>query len=300
MTRAFFQGLYFVRAAGRGLASSPVTTGVAVATIAIALVLVGGFFVITSNMRVLLERAGEGLGVTVYLEPGVSLDAARDLATRVAATGGVEGVTLVSPDEALERLRRRLGEEDLLEGLEDNPLPASLELTLAASHRTPEGIAALSAELAALPGVEEVGSGGDWAEGYARALSLLRTLGLGLGGVLAFATLVIVANTIRLAVYARRDELEILALVGASRTFRRVPFVLEGIAQGLAGGVLALGLVYLGFQVALPGLASGLELFLGWSDPVFLSPEGMLLLLADGALLGALGAASALFWERLP
>jgi cell division transport system permease protein len=117
--------------------------------------------------------------------------------------------------------------------------------------------------------------------------------------VLALATLLIVTNTIRLAVYARRDELEILALVGASRTFLRVPFLIEGLLQGAVGGLLGVGLLFAVFHVAVPQLRDALELFLGWSDPSFLSPRNVGILVAGGAAFGFTGAAAAVAATRV-
>lgn len=294
------QALYFVRAAARGLVGSPVTTGVATVTIALSLVLVGGFLVISTNMGRLLARAERELAVTAYLTPGLSEREIEGLAARVSMLPGVEGVELVTPEQALERFRERLGGGQLLEGLDRNPLPPSLVVRLAADHRSPEALDALVAALEPLPGVEDFGVGAAWMESYARVLALIRAFGWGLGAVLALATLLIVANTIRLAVYARSDELGILALVGASRAFRRIPFLIEGGVQGAAGGTLALLGTYALYRLALPRLGPGLELFLGGVPPTFLDPSQMLALVAYGALLGLLGAASALFWERLP
>jgi cell division transport system permease protein len=127
----------------------------------------------------------------------------------------------------------------------------------------------------------------------------VRSAGLGLGVVLALATLLIVTNTIRLAVYARRDELEILALVGASRTFLRVPFLIEGLLQGAVGGLLGVGLLFAIFHVAVPQLRDALELFLGWSDPAFLSPRNVGILVSGGAAFGLTGAAAAVAATRV-
>lgn len=291
--RFWFLGMYFLRAAARGLRSSLVTTAVSIVTIGIALVLVGGFLVITTNMRTLLERAEAGLALTAYLEDDADLAA---IAAQVDDLEGVASVEAVSKQDAIERLRSRPGSAALLEGIEGNPLPASLVVRFT----DPAFLEHLAARIEALPGVQEIGTGQRWMASYARALELVRIFGLGLGAVLAFATLLIVANTIRLAVYARRDELEILALVGASRSFRRVPFLLEGIAQGTAGGALALAMVYAIHRLVVPHFRPALELFLGWGEPLFLEPAQMALLIAHGAALGLLGAASALFWERLP
>ena len=113
-----------------------------------------------------------------------------------------------------------------------------------------------------------------WVEGYARFAALVRAGALVLGIVLGVAALMIVANTIRLAVYAREDEIEILALVGASRSFIRIPFLVEGTLQGALGGSLAVGLLYLGYLLLVPRLEYGLELLLGNTSPHFFSPGG--------------------------
>ena len=185
------------------------------------------------------------------------------------------------------------------EAIEANPLPASLAIALSPDHRTPGAVAAVSEALHALPGVEDIAGGETWIDGYGRALRLVNSAGMGLGAVLGLATLLIVTNTIRLAVYARRDELEILALVGASRTFLRVPFLIEGLLQGAVGGLLGVGLLFAIFNVAVPQLGDALELFLGWSDPSFLSPRNVGILVAGGAAFGFTGAAVAVAATRV-
>jgi cell division transport system permease protein len=129
---------------------------------------------------------------------------------------------------------------------------------------------------------------------------MARTTALALGVMLAFATLLIVANTIRLAVYSRRDEIAIQWLVGAGRTFIAVPFLLEGFLQGFLGGALALGLLLLLYGLVLPGQADGLEFVLGYARPRFLSGGELVALLTAGTFLGGLGSASALAqgWQR--
>jgi len=151
--------------------------------------------------------------------------------------------------------------------------------------------------LAGLPGISELTSGRDWVEGYLRAVALIRGIGFGLGGILALATLFIVASTIRLAVLSRRDEIEILALVGASRTHVNAPFLIEGVLQGAAGGGLALLLLWLLFRLVLPSFEFGLELLLGGVAPHFFSTAEALGLMAAGAGLGMLGSGAALAAE---
>ena len=294
-----FQLYYFVRAAISGLRGSRLTTIVSIATIAVAVIPLGGLWVVTGNMRALLDQFGNELQLTAFLDAKVRSDAGRSLAARASSIPGVERVEFVSQEQALESFRARLGDSALLEAIEANPLPASLAIALDSDHRTPVAVAAVSEALHALPGVEDVAGGETWIDGYARALRLVRSAGMGLGVVLALATLLIITNTIRLAVYARRDELSILALVGASRTFLRVPFLIEGLLQGAVGGLLGVGLLFGIFHVAVPQLRDALELFLGWSDPSFLSLRNVGILVAGGAGFGFTGAAVAVAATRV-
>lgn len=299
MTRLLFQIFYFFRSALAGLRGSPLPTGVAIVTIAVATIPLGGLWVVTGNMRALLDQFGAELQLTAFLESRVRSDAGRSLAAKASAIPGVERVEFVSQEQALERFRSRLGGSALVDALESNPLPASLMVALAPESRTPESVARVSEALHQIPGVEDVAGGETWIEGYGRALRLVRGTGIGLGSVLALATLLIVANTIRLAVYARRDELEILTLVGASRTYVRVPFLLEGLVQGAIGGALGVALLFGIFHVAVPQLRDALELFLGWSDPAFLTPRNVGVLVAGGAGFGFAGAAVAALRTRV-
>lgn len=291
--------VHFVRAALRGLRASPLTSAVSVATIAVAVIPVGGLLVITGNMRALLERAGSERHVTAFLRPTLSPAEEEAIARRAAALRGVTRVELVTREAALERFRERMGGSALLDALDENPLPASLEITLAEAGRSAAAADAVKAGVARLEGVEDVAGGEAWVAGYGRALALVRSAGVGLGAVLSLAALLIVANTIRLSVYARRDELSILALVGASRTFMRVPFLIEGALQGAVGGLAGVALLYAVFRSAVPQLADALELFLGWSDPSFLAPGRVALLVGGGAAFGLAGAALAVARTRV-
>ncbi len=295
MTRLGARLRYFLRTALHGLRGSPMTSVIAVVTIGVTLLLVGAFVLLVSNMERLLDRFGEDILVSAYLEADLSGEARRVLVERVQSAPGVEFVRLVTEEEAMQRFREgSAGQASLLEGLDENPLPASLEITLASESRSSEGLATLVAALEGLGGIDELGYGTEWVEGYARAMSLIRAIGTGIGVVLALATLLIVSNTIRLAVYARREEIEILRLVGAGRSFVSVPFLVEGFIQGSLGGVFAVALLYGFFRLLLPGLEGGLELLLGFAKPVFVGAEVVLALIVAGAALGTLGSGLAL------
>jgi cell division transport system permease protein len=249
-------------------------------------------------MQGLLDGFGRDLKVTAYLEDDLGGERQRALASRVAALEGVEQVDLIDEAAALARFERMQGGAALLAGLDENPLPASLEIVLEAERRTEGGLRELEGALVALPGVAEIAHGQEWIEGYSRAAGVARGVGTLLGAVLVLATLLIVMNTIRLAVYARADELDILALVGASRTYVRVPFLLEGTLQGAVGGALAVALLALGFELFVPQVREGLVFFLGNAAPHFLDGGEIVRMVVGGAGLGLVGSFAALLGER--
>jgi len=292
--------LYFGRTSVRGLRGSPVTTAVAVVTIGVSLVLVGAFQLLLRNMEELLDDFEEDLHVTAYLKDGLGAGEQQKLEELILTVEGVERVRAVSKADALERFRTGVGQgAALLEGLEENPLPASLEILLVPERRSPEGMRIVAESIEGLPGIADLASGQDWVDGYLRAIALVRGTGIGLGLILAFATLLIVTNTIRLAVFVRRDELEILWLVGASRSFMNTPFLLEGFVQGAVGGTVAVTLLYGVFRLVLPGFEFGLEVVLG-AAPRFFTPAEVLVLVSEGAGLGLIGSIAAVSGSARP
>jgi cell division transport system permease protein len=282
----------------RGIRNASTTSALAVLTIGVVLVLGGGASLLVNNMDDILDDVGSSLQVTAFLELGLSEDDQRTLATRVASAPGVERVERVSEADALERFERLAGGAELLAGLETNPLPASLEIFLLPEARTAESISILEEAVDGVPGIDGLSHGQEWVEGYARAVSLIRGVATGISVVLGLAALLIVANTIRLAVYARQDELDILALVGASRTFVRVPFMLEGTIQGVLGGMIALLILLGAYELLVPNLTSGLELMMGRAELRFFTTPESIRLVASGGALGFLGSIMALVGWR--
>jgi cell division transport system permease protein len=300
VSRLGFLLVYFWRTTVRGLRGSPVTTAVAVITIGVSLVLVGAFQLLLRNMEELLDEFGEDLHVTAYLEDGLGAGERRRIEELILTVEGVESVRAVSKAEAMERFRSGVGAgASLLDGLAENPLPASIEILLVPERRSPEGMRIVVESIRGLPGIAELASGQDWVEGYLRAIALVRGTGIGLGLILALATLLIVTNTIRLAVFARRDELEILWLVGASRSFMNTPFLIEGCVQGAVGGTVAVALLYGIFRLILPGFEFGLEIVLG-AAPRFFTAGEALVLIGEGALLGFVGSLAAVTGSARP
>jgi len=293
--------VYIFKSALRGLRASPLTTGISVATLAVTLLLCAAFLWLLENMQQVAEDVGSHLLVTAYLEDSLKESDRRALQEKLLTVEGVESVEFISKAQALERFEENLAKRfPLLEFVEENPLPASLELALAKEQRSVAGVQRIAAGIEGLRGIRELRYGLSWVENYARVISIFRLFALGLASVLAFVALLIVANTIRLAIYARRDEIEVLSLVGATRSFISLPFLLEGFLQGVLGAVLALVIFCGVFYLLSPIMESGLAFLLGHSELLFLSVAAWGWIVLAGACLGVLGSLFALVAERSP
>jgi cell division transport system permease protein len=219
-------------------------------------------------------------------------DEVNRLSESISRLPEVSAVKHVSREDALGRFRRDLGgQAGILDGLSGNPLPASLEVTLREGGGGPAAVRAVAARVRGIRGVEDVQYGEEWIAQYGAFMNFLRILGTLLGGFLLAGSALVVSNTIRLAVYARREELEILSLVGASKPFVRIPFLIEGILQGILGGALAIAILYGAYRIVEPRLSQSLLLAAGQLNLDFLPLRAILVLLGVGAAVGLIGSA---------
>ncbi|MBU8895938.1 ABC transporter permease [Corallococcus sp. H22C18031201] len=282
---------YFWRSAAGGLRHSPFVHFIAVSTIAIALFAAGlarGASRVVDN---LLSSLGGEVEVTVYLAPELGEDEVHGVHERVQQLH-VGDVTVVPPEAALVRLRRELGDlGEALAELPENPLPATLEVRVPAERRSPEALRTLAKELRAQPGVTAV----DYGEAAVERLSAIARA-LRFGALVAFlvvlgTTIIIVAATLQLAIYSRREEIEIQKLVGATDRFVKAPFLLEGLLQGLLGAGLALLGLWTFGRVLGPTLGSLFAFLLGPGvSTAWVEPRTALELVAAGCGLGLGGS----------
>lgn len=286
---------YFVRRALRNMLQSPVLSLAAVATVAVALALLAFFAIAVLNVQQLTASWGENLAIVAYLDDAPAEAKVAGWVKAIRAYPEVSDVIYVSRQEAVTRFRERLGADaDLVEGLGDDVLPASLEVRLKPDHRTEATIAQLVERLRREHHFTDLQYGQGWLEKLEAFLLLLRVLGSALGGFLVFAALVIVANTIKLTLYVRQDELEAMALVGGTPFFIKFPYLVEGLLQGLLGGLTALGMSYLAFKIVLQESLGSLLLITGIDAIHFLPPIWQLMVVACGGLVGLLGSLFAL------
>ncbi len=284
--------VYFLKRAFRGIRGNPTVSLLSVITIAVSLLTLGAFLLLYQNLRASAATWGGDVQVVAYLAEGMAPDEVNRLLESISGLPEVSAVKYVSREDALARFRRDLGgQAGVLEGLSRNPLPASLEVTLREGGAGPTAVRTVAGRVRGIGGVEDVQYGEEWIAQYGAFMNFLRILGLLLGGFLLAGSSLVVANTIRLAVYARREELEILSLVGASKPFVRIPFLIEGVLQGILGGALALAILYGAYRTVEPRLSKSLLLAAGHLDLAFLPAEAVLALLGVGAAVGLIGSA---------
>jgi cell division transport system permease protein len=262
----------------------------AIVLITLSLAALGGFWLVSSNLDRAVAQWRDRVRIVVYLKREPSSADVPALLERVRSAPGVAGVTFIGKAEALRGLKQVLGKDaSVVDQLPANPLPASLEVTPSAAAATPEAARELVARLAALPEADEVAGSVDWVEQLSHWQRLLTTIGLGVGAVLGIAAILTVTTATTLVLHARRHETEIMRLVGASEVAIRLPLLLQGMMQGLAGAVLALATLVLTYSLVGPRLEPLVNLTLGLSQLVFFTPLGVMALLGAGTLLGGLG-----------
>jgi cell division transport system permease protein len=282
---------YFVNEAAESLLRSWRSAVLAILTIAAGLFVLGFFLMVNSNLQRVVGRWSEAAEMSIYLKDEATREQVQALEAIIDQSSLTDERRYLSKADALARFREDFPDlAGATERLERNPLPASLEIRLGGRARTvATSVDELAVRLGSEPGVADVRYDRRWLSRLGSAVRFVRTIGLVVVALLAVAAAMTVANVVRLAAYARRDEIEIMQLVGAPFAFIRGPFVAEGILQGGLGALVAIVLLWAIFlagrawygHLALEGLGLATLTFL---------PFGVLLsLVGGGMLLGCVG-----------
>lgn len=280
---------YFLEEALTSLLRSRLISALSIGTIGVSLFVLGAFLTVASNLNAVVARWTQKVQITAYLRDDAEPRARALLQERLHEDAAVASFTAVGRDEALARFRALFRDlRTLPDDLGENPFPESIEITLKPERQSADEVRRLAAELQAAPGVEEVQYDLLWIQRLATAVRLVRGLGGVLGGILALAGVFTISNVIRLTVYARQDELDIMRLVGATRAYVRGPFVVEGMLQGGLGGLLAVALLYVSIRVLTKDVLAASDL-LGRST-VLLPAEVCLALVLGGMAVGLVGS----------
>ena len=287
-------GYFFARALAN-LRQNVFVSVVTVGTITLALLIASLFLLVYVNLEGMAEGWSDKVQVTAYFDREPTPLAVAALKGRVNAIPGTSKLVFVSKQEAEARLRGRLkGQESLLDGISSDVLPASLEIRLDRGHRDAAAVAGYVAALKRIPGIAELQYGEEWVQRFNTFMNFFRLVGALLGGFLAIAVLFIVSNTIKLTIYARKDELELLGLVGATRFFIKAPFLIEGVLQGALGALLSLAALSGCYYAFLHNAGNFLGVNPAGAGLCFLPAGHLAAVLCGGILLGFIGSLTSL------
>ncbi|MDU0459779.1 MAG: permease-like cell division protein FtsX [Geobacteraceae bacterium] len=286
---------YYVTRAIINIRQNVFVNVVTIGTITLALLIVSLFLLVFVNLESAAENWSERVQVTVYFDKELTPPEQNTLRGKILALPGAQRVSYVSRDEALKRFKSRLrGQETVLEGVRPEVLPTSFEISLKRASRDTRNVENFVSSLKQIPGITEVQYGEEWVRRFNSFLNFARLLGGLLGGFLVVAVIFIVSNTIKLTIYARRDELEVMSLVGATRFFIKAPFLLEGLMQGVAGSIISIALLFGLYEGFLHNAGSFLTFNPVTSGLGFLPLEYIGGIFLAGAFLGFIGSLTSL------
>jgi cell division transport system permease protein len=278
---------YFVKEATTNLRRNKLMTVAAVLTAAVSLLLLGGVLTLGAFVSSITRDIENKVEVSVFLNDDITTAQREDVRSTLTDLEVVKKVTYVSKDEAYEEFKDLYRDQPALwENIDASVLPASFRVDLA----DPKRVDVIKSKLQNNPAVEEIADQRETVARLVRFTSLLRTFSIVMILVLLGAAVLLISNTTQLAIYARRREIEIMKLVGATNWFVRLPFMLEGIVAGVAGAVIALVLLALGKSVA----RSQFPVWIPTTSLHGVAMGQILWLVVLGVTVGALGSAVAL------
>ena len=221
---------------------------ITIITISLSILIVSALSLFFVNANDIMSSWKKGISIIAYLKPDIVETALPEIKGKIQGMYGVAEVKFISKEEAMKRLKEQMkGHSSLLADLQENPLPDAFKISLLASSAGSKRVENLAAQIEAMPSIEEAEYGRRWIERFTNVFDLFRFTGYAMVGIFFIAVVFIVANTIRLVIYSRQNEIEIMRLVGATDRFIKTPFYIEGLIQGAIGGIIGLAALFVIF-----------------------------------------------------
>jgi len=266
---------------------------ISVLIISFSFLVIGIFLSLSNNLLYMGQQLSNNLAISFFLEPGIKTADLENIKSEILASGLVEQITFVSSEDALSRFRSNFPElKEILNNLQSNPFPPSFEVRLKKNHQNLPATLYFMEKIRRLKGVIDVQFNQEWVEKMESLSRIVRAVGFFLGSILILASFFIISNVVRLNVFARKNEIEILRLVGATNTFIRIPFLVEGLVLGLLGSLVSLLILALLIKIFPIYIGSAL----GAARELFtlkpLTMKQSLWLVAGGIFTGILGSGS--------
>ena len=275
----------FLREVLTNMRHNPMMSVASVSTVMILALILGFFVLIIANLESLADELAGEMQIKVYMSQNFDEKQINSFKSAAYDIGHVTKVTFVPKDEAFKKLRKRLNAKLDLDDLESNPLPDAFEVPV----DDPSFLEPVAHKLAQIDNVATVDYGREEAQKLMKLNHIIRMVGLIILIMLFASSLLIISNTIRLTVFARRKEIDIMQLVGAADWFIRWPFILEGVTQGVIGAALASVLIDVSYRIVVPQLQKSIS-FLPILLPGAIMPYLNIGLITMGCLVGALGS----------
>lgn len=274
----------------RNVSTTPYLHLATTATIAFSLLIIGTFALVYTNISDFIRSWQDNIRVVAYLSDGLPEGRRTSLQQRLAKLYGVGEIHYVSKDAAMDRLKRQMKHRlSLLDGLRENPLPASFEIRLVQGWQSWERLDPLVDQIKQLPDIEDVEYGQAWLRRFSQFIAFFRLASLIIGVLIVATTVFVCTNTIKLTLYTKRQELEIMSLVGATDAFIQTPFYIQSLIEGFLGGLIAVGLLFGTYRLFISRVPSP-HLLLSSGEIAFLSLTVCGALLAVGMLIGWFGS----------
>lgn len=273
--------IYIIQEAFKGFGKNKSMSFITVGIITISIFIFGLFIVGTANLMNIIKMAEDKIEMIAYVEDDTSDEDIAVLKRRILSIAGVQDVEFISKDMALRKFKNQFSDNsDLLTVFETNPLPASFKIFVSMAYKNPENLRDISNKIMLFENIDSIDYGAEWIEELDRAVKILFLIDLILGIIIALSSIFIVFNTIRLTVYARKEQIDIMDLVGATSSYIEIPYIIEGIIHGLTGSIISAGILYLLMKF----LSSKLP------DIIFMNNAIMVILVVFGVLLGFTGS----------
>jgi cell division transport system permease protein len=263
--------------------------------ICLSFLIFGVFLSLSNNLFLTAKELSKNMLIIFFLEKDLPEEQRNSVEKRLNESSLVNNVRYISTEQALERFQQNFPElKGIIENIGINPFPASFETNLAEENLSAETIMRFIQVMKEMEGIEDAQFNRDWVERMESLSRLAKAIGFFLGGILALASFFIISNVIRLNVFARKEEIEILRLVGATNFFIRIPFLLEGIILGILGGIVSLALLFLLIKFFPLYLGASLGALNEIINFRYLPLSQVIMLIVGGALIGFFGSLSSL------
>ncbi len=280
--------IHFIKRALADIRSNKFLNLITIITISLSIMMVSVFLLFFENASRVIESWNQGGRAMIYLKEEFNPDMLPQLKTTINSLGDIDEIVYISKTKALDTLKETMSSQTtFLTNLEHNPLPDAIEIKIR-SYRNLQGIQSLVQNIKAIDIVDTIEYGQGWLGKFLKIFNLFKITGYTMCGFFFLMALFITANTVRLAFYSRKLEVEIMRLVGATETFIKAPFYIEGIIQGFVGGILGVGTLLITYMMISSGITQSIAAYV-YFDIQFLSSKTVMLIIFSSTFLGWVG-----------